>query len=176
MTDLEGVLQVLLFQILLEYSGVEVVVHVLVEPSQRSLLYRLEAGGSDWLSICGTLDIGHATPSCPRVVMSRLYFSRPDERQRGIERGLVVARDPVATHGFHPLDLAAWFQSELRRQRQNHDLVGLVVHSIDLIALDVSDDGRALLYYRDVDGVGHGTYVTPLLTCEDVLQLQAGFR
>jgi len=44
-----------------------------------------------------------------------------------------------------------------------------------LIALDMGDYCRTLLDYRDVDGVRHGTYVTPLLAIEDVLQFQAGF-
>ena len=110
---LEGVLQVLLFEVLLEHSRVEIVVHVLVEPSQRTLLYRLEARGSDWLSIGGTLDVGHATLSYTRAVTSRLYFSRLDEPQEPIARGSVVARYLVAAHGFHPLDPPTWLQGEL---------------------------------------------------------------
>ncbi len=87
---------------------------------------------------------------------------------------LVVPADLVAAHGFHPLYLAAGLDVHALVEGEDEVLVGLVVHAMDLVALDVGDDGRALLDNRDVDGVGHRSHVGPLLPGEDVLQLDPG--
>ena len=82
----------------------------------------------------------------------------------------MVPADLVATHGFHPLDLAAGLEVHAPLDGEDEGLVGLVVHGMNLVALEVGDDGRTLLDDRYVDGVSHRSNVGPLLPGEDVLQ------
>lgn len=50
---------------------------------------------------------------------------------------LVVPADLVAAHGFHPLYLAAGLDVHALVEGEDEVLVGLVVHAMDLVALDV---------------------------------------
>jgi len=66
MRDLEGFVEILLFEVLFEDTGVEIVVHVLVKPRESSFLDSLQSRRRDRLSIGRTLDAGHGVPNSSR--------------------------------------------------------------------------------------------------------------
>ena len=72
--DLEGFLEVLLLEVLFQHPGVEVVVHVVIEPRQRAVLDGLEALRGGGLAVGRALDTHHETL---RFTRGRNGTSRP---------------------------------------------------------------------------------------------------
>ena len=64
MRDLKGFVDILLFEILFKDTGIEIVVHVFIEPRESSFLDGLQSRRRYRLSIGRTLDAGHGVPNC----------------------------------------------------------------------------------------------------------------